>query len=478
MAGLAVMLCSTALGEETASQGTLTVKGRKFVFKYVVAMRGESYKEPRIVILATGQKVSSDVIAKVNKIDAEENSDVLIEQPYLKAVFLENGELRCLIGKGGGMSFFNRQKPLEGKGTIQNGRIKGEVKIVQEGDFAKEASLVFDVRIGGDTEPSDAPMKLAPPVAASVKGKFTGEGKEGNLKFVSVQMEEPFNDKEAIALVFTELDHSKSAKPGFDAGFGKFGNALLLRVHVHDGGIFGCEVAHRAHSKSPFSSLGEIRMQEFDLAGGNLKGHVSTGGVVDAFDQKWEVDIQFAAPLPEKMRQAMAAPKPAKPKVESNPKSAPKMKKSAPGPLAHKLTLPADATNVEYKKLVEHITFESKLPVRDVANAFSATLQEQGWVEASGGVIGQKNAILKRKQGEAELTIMIQPKGTGSATKVFTKGLDWSGVEKKKPTKAPNLDELDDETKNLIEKTLEGDEKGFEKAAEDLINKALQENDN
>ncbi len=452
-------LCGpTAFAQNIANQGSLSASGRNHVFKHIVAVRGEWYREPRIIVLATGQKIEAAALAKAQKVSAEDNLDVELGQPYLKAVFLESGELRCLIGRGASMSFGSRGEPLEGKATIKNDRIVGEVKIKEGGTFAKEVMLTFDVPIGGGDK-GDKPVALDPAVKPSVEGKFTGDGKDGNLKFVTVQDQEPFNDKEALAIIFTEKDPSKSKNVSFDAGFKKLGSALILRVNTQ-GSIFGCEVAHMAHSQGAFSSIGKIHMVEFDLAGGNAKGRVSTGGEDDTFGQKWDVDLKFAAPLTEKMRSAMTQPKIAKvdPKSETT-KTEPKAKPTGPMIAARKIELPAEAKNVIYKQLVEHINFESDLNVAQMVAAFSAKLQAQGWKEAPGGLIGKKNAMMKRTHGDAKLSITIQPTETGSKAIIFTEGLDWkTGAEEQKPTKsAPQA---------------AGDAK---KEARDLINKALKD---
>jgi hypothetical protein len=39
-------------------------------------------------------------------------------------------------------------------------------------------------------------------------------------------------------------------------------------------------------------------MVEFAITGGNVSGEVSTGGTLDTFGQKWDVDLKFAAPMP------------------------------------------------------------------------------------------------------------------------------------------------------------------------------------
>ncbi len=78
-------------------------------------------------------------------------------------------------------------------------------------------------------------------VKPSVTGVFKGNGKEAKLAHVSAHWREPFSDKPSMVLVFIEKDHSKNEKPDFDAGFGKFGSALIISLH-EDGDIFGCEV--------------------------------------------------------------------------------------------------------------------------------------------------------------------------------------------------------------------------------------------
>jgi hypothetical protein len=463
---VAVLLSESAHAQDVANLGNFNVGGRRLVYKNVLAIRGKSSGENRIIVLATSQPITAAVLKTVKDKDAEENVDGEVDQPYLKAVFREDGSLQSLTGKGNGNSFMQNGPPMEGKASIADGRIRGTAKLIQTGNFAKEVTLNFDV-------PIDAPMKVAgpakldPPVKATVSGKFLGDGKPSQIKFVSVEESEPFSGKEAITLVFTEKDHSAAKKPSFDAGFGKFGSALILRVH-HDGGIFGCEVRHSAHSKAPFSALGQIHMVEFAITGGNVTGEVSTGGTLDTFGQKWEVDLKFAAPLPEKLRNAPAAPvAPEKPAASEPPDSTKKAPKATAGPqiAARKLALPKDATDVQYKQIVEHIQFSSRQSVDAVANEFSSRLKQQGWKESPGSLMGKTNAILKREQGDAKLTIMVQPAATGSVVKVFTEGLDWSGGDEGKPaspSKADtDADAVEQQAEKLINDALKNLPKGF-----------------
>ena len=466
MAALLVAASFTkiACAQDATNQGSLNANGQRVVFKKVVAVRGKSSGENRVMVLATGQPLTAAVLKKVKEKEAGDSIDGEFDQPYLKAVFLEDGSLETLIGVGRGTSFTQGGSPEEGKATVADGRIRGAVKVIKSGNFAREVTLNFDVPIDAETRVA-GPAKLDPPVKPTVSGKFIGDGKAAQIKFVSVEEEEPFSGKEAIALIFTEKDPAASKKPSFDAMFGKLGSALILKVH-RDGGIFGCQVAHSAHKKSGFSSLGQIHMEEFEIAGGNVTGHVSTGGTLDTFDQKWEVDLKFAAPLPTKLRTAPAA---AEKPAASEPRESTKKEPEAPvGPriAARKLPLPKDATDVEYKQLVEHIQFSSGRPVEAVANEFSSKLKQQGWKESPGSLMGKKNAILKREQGDAKLTIMVQPAATGSVVKVFTEGLDWSGVEEGKPPATsnptePDPDDIEKQAEKLLKDALKKIPKGF-----------------
>jgi hypothetical protein len=307
--------------------------------------------------------------------------------------------------------------------------------------------------------------KLDPPVKASVTGKFVGNGKNAAIRFVKVEEHEPFSGKEAITLIFTEKDPAAAKKPSFDAMFGKLGSALILNVH-YDGGIFGCQVAHSAHQKQGFTSLGIIKSVDFKVAGGNVSGRVSTGKELDTFGEKWEVDLTFAAPLPPKLRNASATTAPPKPVAADSNQTGEALKKESrpPGPLiaARKLPLPKDATNVDFKATVKQIHFTSARPVEAVAKEFAASLKQQGWKDATGSLMGKQNAILRREQGDAKLTIMVQPAATGCAVKIFTEGLDWDGasdgtppaVEKAKPANAPSVDEIEAQAQKLINDAL------------------------
>lgn len=306
----------------------------------------------------------------------------------------------------------------------------------------------------------------APADKPTVSGTFLGDGKDGKIQYLVVQTREPFSDKPAIRLVFTEKNPSASKKPDFDAGFKKLGSALVISV-FKDGGIFGCEVAHSAHSKSPFSSVGAIKMEGFTVTDTQVSGRLTTGKELEFFGQTWNVDLNFSAPLP---KGAFAAEAAESPTASSSKKMEKDKEESEPVPSGPKLPiadlpLPTSARDIEYKSVVGHILFKSDGSVSTVANDFSKKLKAQGWQDGAGSLIGKNNAILKRKLNGADLTIMIQPEGTGSNVKVFTQGLDWSktpastagaGAAPASKPATPNVEDIEKEANKALQDALKG----------------------
>src|SRR4030095_384223 len=123
-------------------------------------------------------------------------------------------------------------------------------------------------------------------------------GRDEKLVYVPAHGREPFGDKPSMVLVFTEKDHSKDKKPDFNAGFGKFGSALIVSLH-EDGDIFGCEVAHNALQHKNFSSIGTIKTNDFEYVDGQVRGELTTDGQAEVFGETWGGNVKFVAPLGE-----------------------------------------------------------------------------------------------------------------------------------------------------------------------------------
>lgn len=292
----------------------------------------------------------------------------------------------------------------------------------------------------------------APVAKPTVTGKFLGDGKDGKIQHLVVQPYDPFDDQPTIRLIFTEKNPSTSKKPDFDAGFKKLGNALIISAKK-DGGVFGCEIVHSAHQKSPFSSVGRVKIKDFKVTDTHISGLIHSGGEQDFLGQKWEIELTFSAPLP---KGAFAAVEPAPTPQKEEPIEQPAVPAGPKLPVA-KVPLPAGALDVEYKQIVGHITFRSDSAVSTVSKDFAAKLKAAGWKDAPGSLNGKTNAILKRKLDAADLTIMIQPDGKGCSVKVFTQGLDWTEVPASapaKPAKVPDANGIEAEANRKLQEAL------------------------
>jgi hypothetical protein len=442
-AGIAVVAAATlfAQGEAKAAdvgEGTLMIKGKNYPLKHAAAYETTVDGEEGIAVVLSGPTISSE---KINAARKSENAGDMpdFRKPYVKLEFTKAGGFK---GWGAGAGDVSLGRRTGGNATgeikVQNGRAIGSAKMPNEteGMFPSGLDVHFDVPLlaaGASLPPSKKPGPAAN-IKPTVTGEFKGNGKNAKVAYVSAHWREPFGDKPSIVLVFTEKDHSKDKKPDFNAGFGKFGSALVVSLH-EDGDIFGCEVAHSALKHQNFSSVGKIQTNDFEYADGKVQGELTTDGPADVFGETWEVNLKFVAPLgeipkefqpaPSKEAEEEATEKPitTEPTAELSEKAAPKPAKDQPN--AKDLALTKDASDVDYKALVEQIAFKSKANVKRVCAELSSNLKAQGWTKDGSDLITPASAILKRKHGAASLTIFVHPEGGGSDVKMMTEGLAW-----------------------------------------------------
>jgi hypothetical protein len=204
---------------------------------------------------------------------------------------------------------------------------------------------------------------------------------------------------------------------------------------------------HSAHKKQGFSSIGQIRTNNFRLEDGKVEGELLTEGEIDTFGEKWEVNLKFVVPLGE-IPKEFQIPESKKPEEKSATKPAnkdddedddeeidmsslkPKADKSADKPAKDQLkvkdlALTKDASDVDYKAGVEHVIFKSKANTKAVCTELTANLKAQGWTSDGSDLITPASSILRRKRGKATLTIFVKPLDGGSEVKIFTEGLIW-----------------------------------------------------
>jgi len=444
VAGIAVIGGSaTLIAEEGAKpanvgEGTVMVKGKNYPLKNAVAYETTTDGEEGIAVVLSGPTISSEKINEARKSEKKgESSD--FRRPYVKLEFTKSGEFKGW-GAGAGDISLGRRRGGDATGEIklQDGRAIGKASQPNEteGMFPSGLDVRFDVLLlrAGESLPPFKKPGPATNVKPTVTGVFKGNGEDAKLAYVSAHWREPFGDKPSIVLVFTEKDHSKDKKPDFNAGFGKFGCALIVSLH-EEGDIFGCEVAHTALKHQNFSSIGKINTNDFEYADGQVKGGLATDGPTDVFGETWEVNVKFVAPLGEIPKEFQpAASKEAEqdttekqattePTTELSEKPAAKPAKDQLN--VKDLALTKDAADVDYKALVEQLGFKSKANVKSVSAELSANLKAQGWTKQGSDLITPASAILKRKRGDAELTIFVKPEGGGSEVKMMTEGLAW-----------------------------------------------------
>ncbi len=419
-------------------EGTLTLSKKTYQLAHALAYESATGDEADLTVVLTGQAVSNE---KLKKALATEKAGGFAEfpSPYLKLIFKTTGEMKHWSASGGGTTVSGSSDGT-GELKLQDGRVagRGSAPVDPEALIRKGFDIRFDVPLHktGDEIPVSTSKKYGPAanVQPSVSGVFKGNGKDAHLAYVSAHWTEPFSDKTGILLVFTERDHSKVKKPDNDAMFGKFGDALIISLH-EDGDIYGCQVVHSALKNKGFSSSGSIETTGFIYDAGKVEGEVTTNGAVDAFGETWEVKLKFVAPLgeiPKEFQVAevaetkQAAAKPEKSREDDSGEK-PATKPAVAGLNARELALTEDASDIEYKALVEQMNFKSKLPVKSACADLTANLKGQGWVKDGSDLITANSSILKRKRGPASLTIFVKPDEGGSKINLMTEGLSWSG---------------------------------------------------
>ena len=270
--------------------------------------------------------------------------------------------------------------------------------------FPSGFDVRFDVALlrAGESLPATVNKKPGPAanVKPSVTGVFKGNGKEAKMAYVSAHWREPFSDKPSMVLVFTEKDHSKDKKPDFNAAFGKFGSALIISLH-EDGDIFGCQVVHSAHQKQGFSSIGQIKTNNFKFEDGKVEGELTDrwpgryvrrdlGGQPQVCRAAGRDPERVSGRRFKKARRGRNGQAGDEKQTNADDRSQDEKPASKPAKdqlNVKDLALTKDATDVEYKALVEHVLFKSKSNVKSVCAELTANLKAQGWTKEGSDLI-------------------------------------------------------------------------------------------
>jgi hypothetical protein len=412
-------------GTTKAGEGTLMLDKKTYALKHALAYEATIDNEPAVAVVLSGQPASDEKLKEAREAE-KEGGDGDFRRPYLKLVFKKTGELKYWSAGAGGTMIGRRSGSGTGEIKVKDGRVIGKASQPNETDsmIFTGFDARFDVALlkAGDSLPASTAKKGGPAanVKPTVTGVFKGNGKEAKLSYVSARWGEPFSGKAGIVLVFTEKDHSKDKKPDIGAMFGKYGSALIISLH-DDGSIFGCQVVHSAHQKQGFSSIGNIEANDFTYEDGKVEGELTTQGQVETFGETWEVKIKFIAPLgeiPKEFQPAEPKPEKEEKRVTTSSGDEPTSDESGDEPTGKPavaelnvktLALTKDAIGVEYKNVVEHVEFKSKSKVKSVCAELAANLKAQGWTNDGMDMVQPQSSILRRKRGEATLTIFVKP---------------------------------------------------------------------
>jgi hypothetical protein len=422
------------------AEGTLTLDKKTYTFTEGVAFETTIDNEDAIAVVLSRQAVSNEKLKEARQND-KQSGDTDFGRPFLKLVFKKTGEFKYWSAAAGGTMLGRHSGKATGELKVNGSRVSGKASqaMETEGMFPSAFDVRFDVPLlkANDSLPPTVMKKPGPAanIPPSVTGVFKGNGKDAKIAYVSARWGEPFSGKTGIVLVFTEKDHSKDKKADWNAAFGKLGSALVISIH-EDGTIYSCQVAHMAHKKQGFSSIGNIEMTDFSFADGKVEGELTTNGQVDTFGETWEVKLKFVAPLgeipkefqvPEEKKEEKPATTPSDDSEKDDEAEPPSNQPKAAGLNVKDLALTKDATDVEYKKIVEHVLFKSKSDVKKVCAELAAALKAQGWTNDGSDMIQPQSSILKRKRAGAALTIFVKPDAGGSQVQIFTEGLSWDG---------------------------------------------------
>ena len=296
--------------EKKPIAGTLLAGDRTYTLAFVVAYEAKSDDKGTITVIASDRKIPVETIKAALRDGKGSDDKLSFSQPHLKIRLNRSGnpERGNAVADGTYFGFFGDTLVSDLK--IGEGRIRGQTRLetTGEGKLRRNFDIRLDVAVGLDDSLKSA-AKPAGPVKPVVTGTFKGNGQSAKLAYVSARRGEPFGGKPVLQIVFTEKDHSKEKRPDIKAGFGDFGSALIISMY-DDGKIVGCEVAHAAHAKKPFSSIGNVTTEAFEIGDGRVIGRISSGGEVTTFGQTWEIDIRFTAPCSESQPKAVADPVP------------------------------------------------------------------------------------------------------------------------------------------------------------------------
>jgi hypothetical protein len=135
--------------------------------------------------------------------------------------------------------------------------------------------------------------------ASAVSGHYLAGGQPAAITDVSAHADEPIDGKPITTLVFTTKPQNGDANASDDAHNGDLGDALIVRV-APKGNTEGADFVHHGLTRSNgyLTGAGLVSIRNFQVAGAQISGELTTGGPTDAWGQQIDVDLTFRTKAP------------------------------------------------------------------------------------------------------------------------------------------------------------------------------------
>jgi len=301
-------------------------------------------------------------------------------------------------------------------------------------------TVVSGMGVGAELFAQEAP-KLPPAAAAKgSQGTFSIGGGTYKLVHAVAYEAKVFDDFMIHVLTSSEpiaVEKLKTALrdgKGSDDKFITFQPQVKLTFNKKTGEVSFCNANAKGSSISVSGGglSGELAVKDGRVVGkAALKNDKGDGR--GSFDVQFELELIAAVIVPDdtptKKKKSKGATK-GKEDASADDSKPTKGKATADSVNVYDLPIPKDATDIERKKLVEHIHFKSPSDVKTVTDFLIRQFDEQKWSKAGSDLAAPKSSILNRTKGASSLTIFVKLADKGSAVTIMARGLSW---EEKKP---------------------------------------------
>jgi hypothetical protein len=133
--------------------------------------------------------------------------------------------------------------------------------------------------------------------ADSVQGSYKANGKDAGLAYAFAYAGEPFSGKPTVELILSEKDTGNSRNAEMPAMFGRFGNALVVKLMKEAGGysVIGCVFRHTALKATGTSAIGVTEAKNVEMKDGRIRGQLFTNADATLDDEPVVIDLKFDA---------------------------------------------------------------------------------------------------------------------------------------------------------------------------------------